>query len=124
MSGIEAQGHYLSSTTQPPSNLFMNRWLKMANVIDNPPIVLNSPGQKPDLLLQVFNQSFHVHSVMLKFHSEFFRKFLDSADKDKKAPPSDPNFKYVWIAKLDPDGRWHLVWEHAEEVRTTGTLLK
>src|SRR6187402_2341564 len=45
------------------------------------PIVFHTPGLKPDVRLMVFDEEFHVHSVLLKLHSAFFRKFLDSPDK-------------------------------------------
>ncbi|PBP24241.1 hypothetical protein BUE80_DR004880 [Diplocarpon rosae] len=48
---------------------------------DNSPIIFSTPGLKPDTLLVVLGQEFHVHSLLLKLHSAFFRKFLDSPDK-------------------------------------------
>jgi len=45
------------------------------------PIVFHTPGFKPDVRLMVFDREFQVHSVLLKLHSAFFRKFLDSPDK-------------------------------------------
>ncbi|KAE8442865.1 hypothetical protein EG329_002607 [Mollisiaceae sp. DMI_Dod_QoI] len=56
-----------------------------------PPIVIKMPGFSPDTRLKVFSQAFHVHSLLLKIHSTFFRKFLDSADK-------------ILENKLDTDG--------------------
>lgn len=47
----------------------------------NSPIVFSQPGLKPDTRLTVFDQEFHVHSIILKLKSAFFRKFLDSPDK-------------------------------------------
>jgi hypothetical protein len=52
------------------------------------PVVFQSPGLQPDVRLTVFDKEFHVHSVLLKLHSAFFRKFLDSPDKAKEA--TDP----------------------------------
>jgi hypothetical protein len=51
--------------------------------IDNPrsPIIFQFPGLKLDVSLKVFEVEFHVHSMLLKLHSAFFRKFLDSPDK-------------------------------------------
>ena len=66
------------------------------------PIVFQSPGLKPDVRLTVCGQEFHVHSVILKLHSNFFRKFLDSPEKDA-APPSSP-FKYDYASVTDADG--------------------
>ncbi|TVY85651.1 hypothetical protein LAWI1_G008232, partial [Lachnellula willkommii] len=67
--------------------------------------------------LVVFDQEFHVHSVVLKLYSAFFRKFLDSPDKATAAaaaaaganhpsiasPQSivSSKFKYEWVTKLD-----------------------
>jgi hypothetical protein len=56
--------------------------------VDNPPkspIVFQSPGIRPDVSLKVFDVEFHVHSILLKLHSAFFRKFLDSPDKTEEA---------------------------------------
>lgn len=36
---------------------------------------------KPDVRIIALGWEYHVHSVMLKLHSDFFFKFLDSADK-------------------------------------------
>jgi len=99
------------------------------------PIIFQSPGLKPEVSLKIFNVEFHVHSVLLKLHSAFFRKFLDSPDKI--VPPADStihsgngsasttppeasalrpslifsNFKYTWVTKADDDDfhKWHLV---------------
>jgi hypothetical protein len=66
------------------------------------PIVFQSPGLKPDVRLTVCGQEFHVHSVILKLHSNFFRKFLDSPEKEA-APASSP-FKYDYASVIDADG--------------------
>jgi hypothetical protein len=66
------------------------------------PIVFQSPGLKPDVRLTICGQEFHVHSVILKLHSNFFRKFLDSPDKEA-APASSP-FKYDHVSVIDADG--------------------
>ncbi len=66
------------------------------------PIVFQSPGLKPDVRLTIYGQEFHVHSVILKLHSNFFRKFLDSPEKEA-APPSSP-FKYDYASVTDADG--------------------
>ncbi|KAH7319453.1 hypothetical protein BKA65DRAFT_409686 [Rhexocercosporidium sp. MPI-PUGE-AT-0058] len=72
------------------------------------PIVFFSPGLKPDTRLTVFDQEFQVHSMILKLHSAFFRKFLDSADKTSIASNGQP-FKYDWVTKVDAKEEWHLV---------------
>jgi len=103
------------------------------------PIIFQSPGFKPDVSMKVFDVEFHVHSTLLKLHSAFFRKFLDSADKvtsastnitanansgndstsDTTAPEASATresmvygeMKYKWVTKVDEDEKdiWHLV---------------
>ncbi|PVH87079.1 hypothetical protein DL98DRAFT_355713, partial [Cadophora sp. DSE1049] len=46
--------------------------------------VFTTPGYQPNVRLVVFDQEFHVHSILLKLHSAYFRKFLDSPDKAPK----------------------------------------
>ncbi|KAH8795468.1 hypothetical protein BGZ57DRAFT_865733 [Hyaloscypha finlandica] len=70
------------------------------------PIVFRSPGLKPDVRLTVVGQVFHVHSIILKLHSNFFRKFLDSADK--VAAPASASFQYDYVSVFDADGAWGL----------------
>jgi hypothetical protein len=81
-------------------------------------VKFTSPGLQADVRLKVFNVDFHVHSVLLKLHSSFFRKFLDSPDKEGTIPGS-AEFKYEWVTKIDDDGSWHLVSAHTQ-VRTYG----
>ncbi|EPE24699.1 hypothetical protein GLAREA_08552 [Glarea lozoyensis ATCC 20868] len=66
--------------------------------------------EKPDTHLRVFTQTFEVHSQILKEHSEFFRAFLDSSEKDQSAFPQE-GIRYKWITHVDEDGSWCLVWE-------------
>jgi hypothetical protein len=103
------------------------------------PIIFQSPGLKPDVSLKVFDVEFYVHSIVLKLHSAFFRKFLYSANKaasrstnsaanfdasgsasDGTTPPeasaTRPSmvfgaFKYKWVTKIDEceEDKWHLV---------------
>lgn len=61
------------------------------------PIIFQSPGLKPDVSLKVFDVDFYVHSIVLKLHSAFFRKFLDSANE--AASPSN-----IGAANLDASG--------------------
>ncbi|KAH6711270.1 hypothetical protein BKA61DRAFT_577729 [Leptodontidium sp. MPI-SDFR-AT-0119] len=98
----------------------------------NRPVVFTTPGYQTDVRLTVFDQDFHVHSVLLKIHSAFFRKFLDSPDKvpqvtvanlsvsgDISTPAgasriscsgAPPVFKYHWITEIDGDNSagWYL----------------
>jgi hypothetical protein len=66
------------------------------------PFIFVSPGLKPDTRLKVFKQEFHVHSLILKLHSNFFRKFLDSPDKPNG--PASPHFQYEYVSVVDDDG--------------------
>jgi hypothetical protein len=69
-------------------------------------IRFNSPGLKHDVRLKVFDIDFHVHSVILKLYSGFFRKFLDSPEKKI---PASADFAYEWVTQIDEDGSWHLI---------------
>jgi len=85
--------------------------------VDQPksPIVFSTPGLPPDISLKVFDQEFHAHSALLKIHSIFFRKFLDSAEKDDRTSAAASSasaltkFRYKWVTSIDVDGDWHLV---------------
>jgi len=73
---------------------------------DDKSIVFSSPGLTPDVRLTVFGQEFHVHSIILKLHSNFFRKFLDAGDK--AATPPSSLFQYDYVSVSDDDGTWGL----------------
>jgi len=71
------------------------------------PIVFMSPGLKPDVRLMVFKQEFHVHSIILKLHSNYFRKFLDSPDKSDT--PASALFRYEYVSVVDEEDKsWAL----------------
>lgn len=65
------------------------------------PFVFASPGLKPDVRIQVFDSEFHVHSIILKLHSSYFRKFLDSADKSDASDSA--SFQYEYSTVIDED---------------------
>ena len=66
-------------------------------------------GRAPDVRLHVLDRAvFHVHSVILKLHSNFFFKFLDSPDK-AAAVPVQGGLGYEWVTKVDEDGSRSLV---------------
>ncbi|EPE24700.1 hypothetical protein GLAREA_08553 [Glarea lozoyensis ATCC 20868] len=114
-----------------------------------PPIKFSLPGGEPqDTHLEVFGQTFLVHSVVLKMNSEYFRKFLDSPDKSEDDFPQGGGIRYKWVTQLDQqdtgtdakkcDG-WLLVWEKSlvkndssyqysgderEQIRAFETLLQ
>ncbi|KAG0649953.1 hypothetical protein D0Z07_3582 [Hyphodiscus hymeniophilus] len=55
----------------------------------------------------VFDQEFQVHSLMLKIGSQFFRKFMDSADKTPA--PAGAEIRYEYRSVVDDDGEtWGL----------------
>lgn len=78
------------------------------------PLVFNAAGFQPDVSLMVFDQDFHVNSVVLKLYSAYFRKFLDSAEKNG---PLSGQFAYKYTTVVDPDGMWAL--EPVAKVPTT-----
>ncbi|CAG8955888.1 hypothetical protein HYFRA_00008738 [Hymenoscyphus fraxineus] len=65
------------------------------------PIVFRKPGEAVDTLLSALGQDYHVHSSILKLHSNYFRKFLDSPDKSGK--PASPQFRYHYVTVIDRD---------------------
>ncbi|CAG8971595.1 hypothetical protein HYALB_00007988 [Hymenoscyphus albidus] len=65
------------------------------------PIIFRIPGQTPDTLLSVLGQDYHVHSMLLKLHSNYFRRFLDSPDKSGERASHD--FRYHYITVFDDD---------------------
>lgn len=82
------------------------------------PIVFALPGVKADTNLEVFDQAFHVHSHILRTHSAFFRRFMDSADKTQ---PAGDTFRYHYKTQVDSDGIWGL--EAASKVRLISNHL-
>lgn len=72
------------------------------------PMIYQTPGYEPDVRLKIFDDlELHVHSIILKLNSAFFRKFLDSPEKQhvKSTAP----FTYEWATEIDDDGTWSLV---------------
>ncbi|KAH6723081.1 hypothetical protein BKA61DRAFT_5312 [Leptodontidium sp. MPI-SDFR-AT-0119] len=70
-------------------------------------IVFISPGSEPDVRFRVFDDEYHLHSTVLKYHSRFFRQFLDSPDKP--AGPASKSFCYEYVSFFDKDGSdWSL----------------
>ncbi|CAG8979882.1 hypothetical protein HYALB_00002656 [Hymenoscyphus albidus] len=65
------------------------------------PVVFRTPGETVDTLLSVLGQDYHVYSSILKRHSNFFRKFLDSPDKSGK--PASAQFRYHYVTVIDKD---------------------
>ena len=76
------------------------------------PIVFAASGFKPDVRIKVFEREFHVHSIVLKLHSAFFRMLFES--DDRVPPASEETFQYDYISIPDVNGGWEL--EIATEV--------
>ncbi|KAK6583446.1 hypothetical protein PZA11_004522 [Diplocarpon coronariae] len=101
------------------------------------PIIFKARGTVPDTRLRVLDTEFHVHSAILKMHSAFFYKFLDSPDKQDIVQVGP--FKYEWATRVDPDGDWGLEvasnikageenlwplkWPRADETQAFGQIL-
>jgi hypothetical protein len=83
-----------------------------ASTIGANPIVFAASGLKPDVRIKVFEQEFHVHSVVLRLHSAFFRKLIDVEDR---VSSYSETFRYDYISCVDVGGGWGL--EVATEVR-------
>jgi hypothetical protein len=78
------------------------------------PPTFDLPDKQPqDTELQVLNQTFKVHSSVLKMHAEYFRRLFDSAEKDQSAFPQGPGIRYRWITHIEADGGWYLTWENS-----------
>ncbi|KAF8853702.1 hypothetical protein BDZ45DRAFT_598173, partial [Acephala macrosclerotiorum] len=73
-----------------------------------PAIVFTSPGLKADVRINALGQDYHVHSIILKLYSAFFRRFLDSPDKEP--PPISASFRYEYSSVLDDDAAADLKW--------------
>ncbi|TGO37559.1 hypothetical protein BHYA_0094g00220 [Botrytis hyacinthi] len=56
----------------------------------------------------VIKQGFHVNSHILKERSVYFRKFLDSPDKQDEPVPDSALFRYDYSTVVDEDGTWGL----------------
>lgn len=66
------------------------------------------PGALTDTSLEVLGRMFYVESSVLKEHSEFFRRFLDSADKINTPPPTNLDLRYEYVSVVDEDSFWGL----------------
>lgn len=69
-------------------------------------IVFKSPGLAPDFEILVFDQPFHVHLTILKLHSNYFRRFLDSPEESSNV--AEWGFKYTSHTVVDDCGIWGL----------------
>ncbi|KAF8853704.1 hypothetical protein BDZ45DRAFT_694016 [Acephala macrosclerotiorum] len=75
---------------------------------DSPsPVIFVSPGLKPDIRIKVYDKyEFHVHSVVLKLHSAYFRQFLSSPDKSDAPASSEFQYEYVSTTGEEDEEGW------------------
>ncbi|KAL2070504.1 hypothetical protein VTL71DRAFT_13530 [Oculimacula yallundae] len=73
---------------------------------ESAPIVYASPGLKPDVRIRILSDVYHVHSIILKLHSNYFRRFLDSPEKTGTRASAE--FEYEYVAVFDEDGTFAL----------------
>ncbi|TVY56986.1 hypothetical protein LCER1_G003336 [Lachnellula cervina] len=67
-------------------------------------VIFTIPDEKADVYIKVFNTELHVHSLMLKSKSAFFREALDT-----KCPVIVPSqFRSKWYTNIDDAGDWNL----------------
>ncbi|KAF7919804.1 hypothetical protein BELL_0052g00040 [Botrytis elliptica] len=79
-------------------------------------VTFSLPGQKPDTRITIFQlKELRVHSSILKLYSAYFRKFMDSPDKEPA--PSSAAWKYDWTAKVEEDGSWYVVESKGQEFK-------
>ncbi|ESZ92598.1 hypothetical protein SBOR_7015 [Sclerotinia borealis F-4128] len=92
-----------------PRNNRRKRGSKLILVSEDPPspIIFLQRNIRADTRLTVFKQEFHLHSSGRKYHSNYFRKFLDSVDK--QPAPANATFKYDYRSVIDEDGSWALM---------------
>ncbi|PVH75278.1 hypothetical protein DL98DRAFT_658200 [Cadophora sp. DSE1049] len=81
-------------------------------------ITFNARGMKPDVDLEVLGTHMYVHSAILKLHSTFFFKFLDSPDKLLPVSVSASGIIYEWVTSVDADGSWALV-DHCSQKKAS-----
>lgn len=103
----------------PPKGTKRPRKRSSDAVTGPPPITFVSPGLQLDARLLVFDQEYHVHSLVLKLHSAYFRRYLHSAEKDGEAAYAAAQFKYDYVSVIDEDGVWGL--EPADKVSLNKT---
>ncbi|TGO53651.1 hypothetical protein BOTNAR_0290g00130 [Botryotinia narcissicola] len=77
--------------------------------------------QIPDMRIKLFGHTeLQVHSSILKEHSDFFFKFLDSPEKIES---EDSEWKYDWVSEVEDDGEWHLVAKQNMQLRLAENVL-
>jgi len=69
---------------------------------------LRHTGSRTKYSTPSFSQELHVHSAVLKRHSGYFFKFIESLDKMFSPSSQRCPFKYEYITKFDRDSTWSL----------------
>jgi hypothetical protein len=69
--------------------------------------IFTIPEEKADIRMKVFSREFHVHSLILKSKSAFFREALDPLNSESPALSSSP-FRYEWFTHFNDAGQWTL----------------
>ncbi|EKD18166.1 uncharacterized protein L3040_007660 [Drepanopeziza brunnea f. sp. 'multigermtubi'] len=82
-------------------------WAHLSSPGSGTPIAFRASGMQTDVRIRVFEREFHVHSVVLRLYSAFFRTFLDSADKEETEAEKG-SWRYDYVSVMDPDGGWGL----------------
>ncbi|TAQ87698.1 hypothetical protein B7494_g3984 [Chlorociboria aeruginascens] len=72
------------------------------------PVIFSLYKVSPDVRITVFGKEFHVHSLVLRVHSEFFGRFLICQDQKQGTDNGNSSFKYEYVAVDDGDGYWGL----------------
>ncbi|PVH82195.1 hypothetical protein DL98DRAFT_653535 [Cadophora sp. DSE1049] len=81
---------------EPSAESYIANDFQASNTHHPRPIVFISPGSRPDVRFKVFKDEYHQHSAILRYHSNFFRQFLDSPDK--RAGPASSSFCYEYLS--------------------------
>lgn len=71
------------------------------------PVAFRASGMQADVRIRIFEREFHVHSIVLRLYSAFFRTSLDSADKGESGSERG-SWRYDYVSVMDPDGGWGL----------------
>lgn len=66
-------------------------------------MVFFSPGLTPDVRFTMYDKfEYHLHSIVLKLHSRFFQRFLNSPEKSHV--PASKEFQYEYVSAENEEG--------------------
>jgi hypothetical protein len=66
-------------------------------------VTFTIPDLPPDTKLEIYDRTFEVHSMVLRLHSGFFRKFLAYKKGSSDESNSDSGFRHHFVVKDDGD---------------------